>query len=104
MEVNGLIEALGAVGQATRLRILETLATEGTAGLPAGDLAALIGTPSNTMSTHLAILARAGVVASEREGRLVRYRMLPDGLRSMAEHLASIADACGGNAVSSRPS
>ncbi|MGI4879650.1 MAG: ArsR/SmtB family transcription factor [Janthinobacterium lividum] len=93
METKRLIEAASAIAQATRMRVVESLAAEGPAGLAAGELATLVGTPPNTMSTHLAILARAGVVASDREGKVVRYRLLPDILRAMAEQLTSIADA-----------
>ena len=78
------------------MRVVESLAAEGAAGLAAGDLAALVGTPPNTMSTHLAILARAGVVASNRKGRVVTYRLVPDILRDIAGHLAAIASAVDG--------
>lgn len=42
-------------------------------GLPAGDIARLVGVPHNTMSTHLAILEAAGLVRSRREGRLMIF-------------------------------
>ena len=38
------------------------------AGLSAGALAEAVGCPHNTLSTHIAILARAGLVKGTREG------------------------------------
>jgi DNA-binding transcriptional ArsR family regulator len=37
-------------------------------------IADTIGAPHNTLSTHLAILVRAGLLRSSREGRTIIYR------------------------------
>lgn len=50
--------------------------------------------PQNTMSAHLATLARAGLVRFERQGRTVTYRAEMQGLREMMLFLAK--DCCGG--------
>ncbi len=68
------IDALAALGQKTRFAIVDLLAAHGGERL-AGEIASTLGVPPNTLSTHLAILARAGLVASERHGREIAYRV-----------------------------
>ena len=43
-------------------------------GIPAGELARLMAVRQNTMSAHLAILGRAGLVIGERQSRSIIYR------------------------------
>ena len=97
METEFLVEATAALAQITRIKVVAKLAEHGEEGLPAGELAKLLATPANTMSTHLAILARAGVVTAERRGRGVTYRLVPDTLRRIAAQLAEIVAATGKN-------
>ena len=49
----------------------------------------------NTLSTHLAILARAGLVTGERQGRLIIYRANIQGVRSLISFL--VTDCCQGH-------
>jgi len=88
------VTALGALAQTTRLETFRLLVRCEPKGLAAGEIARQIGTPQNTMSTHLAILTRAGLVRSERHSRSVIYRAEIDGLREMMLFLA--IDCCGG--------
>ena len=46
--------------------------------------------PQNTLSTHLAILARAGLVRSERRGRTVAYRADLGQLRAVTSGLTGL--------------
>jgi DNA-binding transcriptional ArsR family regulator len=64
--------------------------------VPAGEIARLVGTPQNTMSAHLAVLARAGLVRGERRSRSIIYRADLDRLRGAILHLLN--DCCGGRA------
>jgi ArsR family transcriptional regulator len=50
--------------------------------------------PQNTMSAHLAILARAGLVSSERHSRTIVYRADLNQLREMMLFL--VKDCCEG--------
>ena len=86
--------ALGALAQTTRLETFRLLVKCEPEGLAAGEISRRIGTPQNTMSTHLSILARAGLVRSERQSRSVVYRAEIDRLRDMMLFLAK--DCCGG--------
>jgi Predicted transcriptional regulator len=52
-------------------------------GLPAGEIARRLTVPHNTMSTHLAILSRAGLVEAERQSRSIIYRAKLDAVRAL---------------------
>jgi DNA-binding transcriptional ArsR family regulator len=96
MEENVAIEALGALAQGTRLGVFRRLVRAGPEGLPAGVVARALDVPANTMSTHLAILERAGLVTSRREGRLIYYAASLDRVRDLVGFL--LEDCCAGNA------
>ena len=88
------IDALAALAQATRLDAFKLLVRHEPDGLPAGDIATELGVPHNTMSTHLAILARAGLIESERQGRTVLYRADLSCVQALVSFL--LKDCCGG--------
>jgi|SRR6187402_3588143 len=96
MESESAILALGALAQPTRLDTFRLLVRHEPAGLPAGEIARQMDVPQNTMSTHLAILARAGMVRSERQSRSIVYRADLDGLKTLTLFL--LKDCCGGSA------
>ena len=73
METEKAIEALAALAHPGRLAVFRLLVRAGDEGMPAGDVARRAETPANTMSTQLAILARAGLVRSRRKGRSIIY-------------------------------
>src|SRR5258705_3991982 len=74
MEQEQAILALAALAQPTRLGVFRLLVKHEPNGLAAGEIARAIAVPQNTMSAHLAILARAGLVIGERQSRSVIYR------------------------------
>ena len=90
------IAALGALAQATRLDTFRLLVKHEPDGMAAGDIARRLDVPQNTMSAHLAILARAGLVRSERHSRSIIYRADLDALRELMLFL--VKDCCAGNA------
>lgn len=91
------IGVMSALAQPTRLAVFSLLARAGEDGMTAGDLAEQTGTPSNTMSSHLAILSHAGLATSRRAGRNIFYRALPDAIRQLTVFL--IKDCCDGCAA-----
>ncbi len=93
MDNEAAILALGALAQNTRLDCFRLLVCHEPDGLPAGEIARQLAVPQNTMSTHLTILARAGLVQSERQSRSVIYRASLDRLRALTLFLAS--ECCG---------
>ena len=89
------LSALAALGQPTRLQIFQMLMRSEPVGLPAGSIAEEIGCPHNTLSTHLAILARADLVRGARDGRAIIYRANVEGMRSLLTYL--VDDCCNGH-------
>ncbi|KRR13634.1 hypothetical protein CQ10_38705 [Bradyrhizobium valentinum] len=59
-----------------------------------GEIARHCNVPHNTMSNHLNVLARAGLVVAEKNGRTVSYRADVAGFRGLIDFLAR--DCCGG--------
>ena len=96
MDNDSKIAALAALAQGTRLDVFRLLVTHEPGGLAAGELARELATPHNTMSAHLAVLSRAGLVRGERHSRSIIYRADLDRLREMMLFL--VKDCCGGNA------
>jgi ArsR family transcriptional regulator len=94
MESNDAIETFAALSQVTRLQAFRLLVSEEPKGLAAGDIARRLEVPQNTMSTHLAALARAGLVSFERSGRSITYRAELGKVREITSFLVS--DCCGG--------
>ncbi|MCU0883303.1 MAG: metalloregulator ArsR/SmtB family transcription factor [Hyphomonadaceae bacterium] len=95
------LDALSSLSQASRLDAFKLLVRHTPKGLPAGDVARLLDVPQNTMSTHLGILQRAGLVKAEREGRSVIYHADLDRLRALMLFL--VKDCCGASADLTRP-
>jgi DNA-binding transcriptional ArsR family regulator len=94
METTEAIAALSALAQSTRLETFRVLVRREPDGVPAGELARLMAVPQNTMSVHLAILARVGLVMGERQSRSIIYRA--DLLRFREVALFLLKDCCGG--------
>jgi ArsR family transcriptional regulator len=74
MESNAAIQALGALAQGTRLDVFRLLVRSEPDGLPAGEIARRLAVPHNTMSAHLGLLSRAGLIGSTRKSRSIVYR------------------------------
>jgi ArsR family transcriptional regulator len=94
MDIGHAIAALSALAQTTRLETLKLLVGREPEGVAAGELARLIGVPQNTMSTHLAVLTRAGLIMGARDGRSIAYRANLDGLRGLMLFL--LKNCCNG--------
>lgn len=94
MDSQTAILALGALAQATRLDTFRLLVQHEPDGLPAGEIARQLDVPQNTMSAHLATLARAGLVRSERRSRSIIYRADLGCLRELTLFL--VKDCCEG--------
>ena len=94
MDSSQAIDALAALAQTTRLDTFRLLVSREPDGIAAGELARLIAIPQNTMSTHLAILARAGLVHGERQSRSILYRANLERFREITLFL--LKDCCGG--------
>lgn len=94
MDDTHIIEALSALAQPSRLKAFRLLVEKEPEGIAAGELARIIGVPQNTMSTHLSILANAGLITSERLSRSIVYRADLAAFRAIT--LSLLQDCCGG--------
>jgi DNA-binding transcriptional ArsR family regulator len=94
MDIQLSVAALSALAQPTRLEVFRLLVRHEPGGLAAGEIAKQLNVPHNTMSTHLTILSRAGLVSSERKGRSIVYRVDLDMVRSFFVYL--LKDCCDG--------
>ncbi|MEH3109492.1 MAG: helix-turn-helix transcriptional regulator [Agrobacterium cavarae] len=101
MDTNLAIAALSALAQPTRLETFRLLVKAEPDGVAAGELARLVDVPQNTMSAHLGILQRAGIVKSDRQSRSIIYRADLDGFRALTLFL--LKDCCNGNAALCAP-
>jgi ArsR family transcriptional regulator len=94
MESEDAILALAALAQPTRLDVFRLLVKHEPDGLAAGEIAKALAVPQNTMSSHLSILSRAGLVLARRFGRSIVYRA--DLERLQAVMLFMLNDCCDG--------
>jgi ArsR family transcriptional regulator len=78
----------GVLADPTRLRLLSLISTAGEA-CAACDLVEPLGVSQPTVSHHLKVLREAGLVASEKRGRWVFYRPVPDRLGILSRALAT---------------
>ena len=90
------IAALTALAQPTRLEVFRRLVKAYPDALAAGAIARGCKVAHNTMSTHLAVLARARLVSVRRDGRMIFYAADLDGFRALMRFL--MHDCCRGRA------
>lgn len=90
--MKSIIAILSALGQQTRLEVLTLLGRGPVEGLTSGDLAMLARVPANSMSTHLAILAAAGLVSATRNGRKVTYCIERQAVEGALDNLSARLD------------
>ena len=83
-----LAPVFGALSDPTRRQVIERLAEAG--GLTPTELAAGLPVSRQAVSKHLAALAEAGLVASERSGREVRYTLTPRPMEHLVTWLADV--------------
>lgn len=88
------IEGFGSLAQSTRLAAVRHLLAVHPQSLPAGEIARLCAVPHNTMSTHLGILNRAGLILVEKDGRSMNYRANVSGFQGLLKFLSQ--DCCNG--------
>jgi DNA-binding transcriptional ArsR family regulator len=94
MDTTASVAALSALAHPGRLDVFRLLIKAGKDGMPAGEIARATGSLHNTMSTNLAILSSAGLIASRREGRSIIYTAGYDRMRELLAFL--MEDCCAG--------
>jgi len=69
METNDALDTLAALAQPSRLAIFRLLVQAGPDGLGVGDIRDHLDLPGATLTAHLNVLRRAGLVQDRRDGR-----------------------------------
>eukprot|EP01035_Chromulina_nebulosa_P065204 gene65204-89215_t len=101
MDTKLALASLSALAHDGRLSIFRLLVRHAPEGLHAGEIAERLDMKNNTLSANLTVLAGAGLVESEREGRNMRYRANVAAMRSLLSFL--VEDCCGGSPDACRP-
>src|SRR5438270_10185704 len=93
------LSGLSALAQENRLDTFRLLVRAGPDGMPAGEVAAALGLPPNTLSFHFDRLRHAGLVTVRRDGRSMIYTARYDTMNAL---LAYLTENCCGGASSRR--
>lgn len=101
MDDDAALLALAALAHPTRLDAFRMLVRHEPHGLSTGQLVERSGVTQSTFSTHLAVLAKAGLVQSEKRGRHCFQRADIDALRELMLFL--IRDCCQGRSELCEP-
>ena len=98
MNDGAAVAALKALGDPTRLKILNLLKAKGRScceliarsepGLCACDIEAAVGLSQAAVSHHMGLLRRAGLVEAEKRGRWMYYRRNEAAIAGLAERIA----------------
>jgi DNA-binding transcriptional ArsR family regulator len=94
------IGAFAALAHPTRLAVFRLLVREVPAGVPALRIAERLKAKPSTLSGHLAILRRAGLLTSSRHQREIRYAANLPAINTLVTFLLS--DCCGGRVQNCR--
>lgn len=92
MNQDQALAALAALAHVTRLDAFRLLVRHEPEGLPTGALVSASGLSQSTFSTHLAVLAKAGLVTAEKRGRQQVQRANIAALRALMTFL--VRDCC----------
>jgi DNA-binding transcriptional ArsR family regulator len=101
MEIRQAADILSALAHEGRLKIFRLLVQAGPDGVCAGEIATAVGAPASTLSSHLNILAHAGLIARRRASRSIIYTACYDRMRDILGFL--MADCCDGRPEVCRP-
>src|SRR6185369_10730365 len=91
------LAGLAALAQVNRLDTFRLLVQAGPDGMPAGEVAAALGLPPNTLTFHFDRLREAGLVTVRREGRSMIYAARYDAIKRLVPYLTE--NCCQGAAA-----
>lgn len=73
MEMIEACEAFSSLSQETRLKVFKLMIQYGKDGVNPKTIAEELKIPDNTLSFHLSHMSKAGLVSSEKNGRMITY-------------------------------
>lgn len=94
MDNDSAIDAFAALAHPTRLAVFRLLVNWAPAGVPALAIAEALDARPSTLSGHLAVMRRAGLLNSARHQREIRYSARLRAINDLVAFLLS--DCCGG--------
>ena len=97
MKTSGVLVALAALAQETRLAVYRLLVEHAPEGLPAGQVAERLGIPPTSLSFHLKELTRAGLIVPRQDGRFIWYTADLDAMNGVVGYLTE--NCCRSSAV-----
>jgi len=89
------VESMAALAHKTRLAVFRSVVSAGPEGLPAGTIAMRLRVTPSTLSHHLAVLERAGLLASRRVRRQILYACAYPTMKDLLQFLTN--DCCQGH-------
>lgn len=104
MENTDAIAALSALAHEHRLRLFRLLMRRGPSGMAAGEIADAVGISRSSLTFHVGLLDRAGLLRSWRVHRSVFYAVDIEGTRRLMTFLTEECcdgrpEICGGLAA-----
>jgi DNA-binding transcriptional ArsR family regulator len=97
MRKSQALAGLAALAQENRLDTFRLLVQAGPDGMPAGEVAAALGLPPNTLTFHFDRLREAGLVIVQREGRSMIYAARYEAMNALLGYLTE--NCCQGGAA-----
>ncbi len=94
MQPDDHIAALSALAHPGRLAVFRLLVRRAPDALRPGEIATALDLRASTLSVHLATLARAGLLRSERDGKSILYSLDAPGVADVLGYL--VDDCCRG--------
>jgi DNA-binding transcriptional ArsR family regulator len=94
MDHEHAIETFSALAQESRLAIFRLLVREEPDGLPVGEISHRLGIVPSTLSGHLGVLKRAGLLRSTRHQREIHYAANLEAMGDLVRFL--LEDCCDG--------
>jgi ArsR family transcriptional regulator len=101
MEKTNVLAALAALSQESRLDVFRMLVQAGPEGMAAGEVAAALRVPANTLSFHFDRLRNAGLVSVERRSRSLIYSARYDTMHALLDYLTE--NCCAGKPEACAP-
>lgn len=94
MKADKAIESFAALAQESRLSILRLLVRETPKGLPVNEISDRLDIVLSTLSGHLSVLKRAGLLKSTRHQREIHYAANLDAIGDLVRFM--LKDCCSG--------
>ena len=94
MHMDTAIEAFAALAQESRMTIFRLLVREEPRGLPVGEISQRLSIVPSTLSGHLGVLKRTGLLKSTRRQRQIFYSANLDAVGDLVRFM--LQDCCDG--------